>query len=317
MRALRILLFFVATLVHAQEYPSRPIRVILPQSPGSATDVLGRLVVPKLGEALGQPLVVDNRVGAGGLVGADAAAKSPPDGYTLLIGATAWITVVPHTQKNMPYDALADFVPVSLFAVSQNLLVVNPSLAAGSVKELVALMKAKPDQLNMASAGIASSSHLAGVLLTSLAGVRALHVPYKGAGGSVLAVVSGEAHWTFTPMQGPLGQVRAGKLRPLAVGGSSRSPALPDVPTVAEAGIPEYFSATWYGFMVPKGTPRDIVERLNAAMRTTMEGAQIREQILNQGAEAKTNTPAEFAAFVRDEYERMGKVVKLAGLVAE
>jgi tripartite-type tricarboxylate transporter receptor subunit TctC len=317
MRALLFLLLFAVTLAHAQEYPSRPIRVILPQSPGSATDVLGRLVVPKLGEALGQPLVIDNRVGAGGLVGADAAAKSAPDGYTLLIGATAWITVVPHTQKNMPYDALSDFVPVSLFAVSQNLLVVNPSLATASVKELVALMKAKPDQLNMASAGIASSSHLAGLLLTSLAGVRALHVPYKGAGGSVLAVVSGEAHWTFTPMQGPLGQVRAGKLRPLAVGGSSRSPALPDVPTVAEAGIPEYFSGTWYGFMVPKGTPRDIVERLNAATRTTMEGGQMREQILNQGAEAKTNTPAEFAAFVRDEYERMGKVVKLAGLVAE
>jgi tripartite-type tricarboxylate transporter receptor subunit TctC len=317
MRVLVVVLFFITTVLQAQDYPSRPIRVILPQSPGSATDVLTRLVAPKLGEALGQPLVIDNRVGAGGLVGADAAAKSAPDGYTLLIGATAWITVVPHTQKNMPYDAIADFVPVSLFAVSQNLLVVNPSLPAHSLKELIALMKAKPGQLNMASAGVASSSHLAGLLLTSLADVRALHVPYKGAGASVLAVISGEAHWTFTPMQAPLGQVRAGKLRPLAVGGSSHSPALPDVPTVAEAAIPEYFSGTWYGVMVPKGTPRDIVERLNAATRTTLEAGPMREQILNQGAEAKTNTPAEFAAFVRDEYERMEKVVKLAGLVAE
>jgi tripartite-type tricarboxylate transporter receptor subunit TctC len=317
MRALLFLLLFTVTLARGQEYPSRPIRVILPQSPGSATDVLARLVAPKLGEVLGQPLVIDNRAAAGGLVGAEVAAKSPPDGYTVLIGATAWINVAPHTHKNMPYDPLVDFIPVSLFALGQNLLVVNPSLPAHSLKDLIALMKEKPGQLNMASAGVASSSHLAGLLLTSLAEVRALHVPYKGAGASVLAVVSGEAHWTFTPMQGPLGQVRGGKLRPLAVGGVSRSPALPEVPTVAEAGIPEYFSGTWYGLMVPKGTPREIVDRLNAATRTTMELRETREQILNQGAEPKTNTPAEFARFVREEYERVGKAVKLAGLVAE
>jgi tripartite-type tricarboxylate transporter receptor subunit TctC len=317
MRVLIAVLLFSATFLHAQDYPSRPIRVILPQSPGSATDVLARLIAPKLGEVLGQPLVIDNRAAAGGLVGAEVAAKSLPDGYTLLIGATAWITVAPHTHKSMPYDPLVDFLPVSLFALGQNLLVVNPSLPADSLKELIALMKEKPGQLNMASAGVASSSHLAGLLLTSLAEVRVLHVPYKGAGASVLAVVSGEAHWTFTPMQAPLGQVRAGKLRPLAVGGVTRSPALPEVPTVAEAGIPEYFSGTWYGLMVPKGTPREIVVRLNAATRTTMELRETREQILNQGAEPKTNTPAEFARFVREEYERVGKAVKLAGLVAE
>jgi len=291
--------------------------VILPQSPGSATDVLVRLVAPKLGEALGQPLVIDNRAAAGGLLGADIAAKSAPDGYTVLVGATAWITVAPHTHKAMPYDPLVDFLPVSLFAEGQNLLVVTAALPANSLQELIALMKAKPGELNMASAGVASSSHLAGLLLTSLAGVKALHVPYKGAGASVPAVVTGEAHWTFTPMQGPLPHVRAGKLRPLAVGGASRSPALPDVPTVAEAGIPEYFSATWYGFMVPKGTQGAIVERLNGAIRTTMETREVRELILNQGAEPRTNTPAEFARFVRDEYGRIGKVAKLAGIVAE
>jgi tripartite-type tricarboxylate transporter receptor subunit TctC len=315
MRALLLLLCIFTA--QAQDYPSRPIRLILPQQPGSATDVLARLVSVKLGDMLGQPLVIENRIGAGGLVGADAAAKAPPDGYTLLVGATAWITVAPHTYKTMPYDPLTDFLPVSLFAVSQNLLAVNPALPASSVKELVALMKAKPGELNMASAGVASSSHLAGLLFTSLADVRATHVPYKGAGASVLAVVSGEAQWTFTPMQGPLPHVRAGKLRALAVGGTTRSPALPDVPTVAESGIAEYFSGTWYGLMAPKGTPAAIVERLNAATVKTMAVPEMREQIANQGADARTTTPAEFARFVRDEYERMAKVVKLAGLVPE
>jgi tripartite-type tricarboxylate transporter receptor subunit TctC len=185
------------------------------------------------------------------------------------------------------------------------------------VKKLVALMKAKPGELNMASAGVASSSHLAGLLLTSLADARALHVPYKGAGASVLAVISGEAHWTFTPMQGPLPHVRAGKLRALAVGGATRSAALPDVPTVAESGIPEYFSGTWYGVMVPKGTPAAVVERLHAATLKTMAAPEMREQIGNQGADARTSSPAEFTRFVREEYERIAKVVKLAGLVPE
>ena len=310
-------LVLVATAAVSQDYPARPLRVVVPQSPGSATDVLARIVAPRLGETLGQPLVIDNRAGAGGLLGAEAAARAAPDGYTLLIGATSWITVAPHTHKKMPYDPLTDFLPVSLFAVSQNLLAVNPSLHAGSLKELIALMKAKPNELNMASAGVGSSSHLAGLLLTSLADARALHVPYKGAGASVVAVVSGEAHWTFTPMQGPLPHVRAGKLRAIAVGGTTRSPALPEVPTVAEAGIPEYFSGTWYGVMVPKGTPDAIAGTLHGAIVKTLAASELREQILMQGAEPKTNTPAAFARFVRDEYERIGKVVKLAGVTAE
>ena len=315
MRAL--LLALLIGSVHAQDYPSRPIRLIVPQQPGSATDVLARLVAPKLGEALGQPLVVDNRVGAGGVIGADAAAKAAPDGYTMLVGAASWITVAPHSHKNIPYDALNDFVPVSLFTVSQNLLVVTPSLPAKTVQELVELMKQKPGELNMASAGVASSSHLAGLLFTSLADVKATHVPYKGAGASVLAVVTGEAQWTFTPMQGPLPHVRAGKLRALAVGGNARSPAVPDVPTVAESGIPQYFSGTWYGFMLPKGTPHAVVERVHAATVKAMSAPQLREQVANQGAEARTSTPVAFARFVRDEYERLATVVKLAGIAAE
>jgi tripartite-type tricarboxylate transporter receptor subunit TctC len=307
----------VALSVAAQDYPSRPIRLIVPQTPGSATDILARLLAPKLGDVLGQPLVVDNRAGAGGLLGAEAAAKAPADGYTLLVGATSWITVAPHMHKQLGYDPLVDFVPISLFAVSQNLLAVNPALPAASVKELVALMKARPNELHMASAGVGSSSHLAGLLFTTLADVKALHVPYKGAGASVLAVISGEAHWTFTPMQGPLAHVRAGKLRALAVGGNARSPALPEVPTVAEAGIPEYFSGTWYGIMVPKGTAAPLSERLHAAIVTAMSAPELREQIANQGAEPRTNSPAQFSRFVRDEYERIARVVKLAGLTAD
>ena len=317
MKRLLWLIAFAGLHAAAQDYPTRPIRLVVPQTPGSATDVLARLVAPKLGDALGQPLVVDNRAGAGGLLGAETAAKASPDGHTLLVGATSWITVAPHLHKQMPYEPLGDFVPVSLFAVSQNLLAVNPALSAASVKELIALMRAKPAGLNMASAGVGSSSHLAGLLFTSLAGVNALHVPYKGAGASVVAVVSGEAHWTFTPMQGPLPHVRAGKLRALAVGGTSRSPALPDVPTVAEAGMPEYFSGTWYGVMAPKGTSSAVIEHLHAAIVKTMDAPDLREQILNQGAEPRTSSPGEFARFVRDEYERIAKVVKLAGLTAE
>ena len=317
MRYAALVLALFANIAGAQDYPSKPIRLILPQSPGSATDVLARLIAPKMSEALGQPLVIDNRAGAGGIVGAETAAKSPPDGYTVLVGASAWITVSPHTYKKLNYDPLTDLAPVSLFAISQVLLVVNPTLPAGNVRELVALMKAKPDQLNMASAGIGSTSHLAGVLLNSVTDTRALHVPYKGAGGSIGAVVANEAHWTFTPMQGPLGFVRAGRLRALAVGGSSRSSALPDVPTVAESGYPDYELTSWYGWLVPRGTPAAVVDRLHAETVAVMSSPEVREQVMNQGAEPKTTTPAEFSRFIRAEYERIGRVVKTAGVTAE
>jgi tripartite-type tricarboxylate transporter receptor subunit TctC len=317
MRLAAYLLALCAASAAAQDYPSKPIRLILPQSPGSATDVLARLIAPKMSEALGQPLVIDNRAGAGGIVGAEMAAKAPPDGYTVLVGASAWITVSPHTYKKLNYDPLTDLVPVSLFAISQVLLVVNPALPATNVRELVALMKAKPGELNMASAGVGSSSHLAGVLLTTVSDTRALHVPYKGAGGSIGAVVAGEAHWTFTPMQGPLGFVRAGKLRALAVGGTSRSSALPEVPTVAQSGYPDYELASWYGWLVPRGTPAAVIERLHAATVSVMGAPELREQVMNQGAEPKTTPPAEFARFIRAEYERIGRVVKAAGVTAE
>ncbi len=301
----------------AGDYPNKPIRFIIPQTPGAASDVLARILAPRLGDALGQPIVVDNRAGAGGILGADLAAKSLPDGYVVLLGASAWITIAPHTYKKLPYDPLTDLVPVSMYALSQNMLAVHPSLPANSVKELIEMMKAKPDALNMASAGVGSASHLAGLLFTSLAGVSAVHVPYKGAGQSVVAVIAGEAQWTFTPMQGPLPHVRAGKLRALAVGGTTRSAILPDVPTAAEGGLPDYYSASWYGIMVPKGTPSPVIDKLNAAMHAALASQEFKDQIVFQGAEPKASTPAAFGRLVQDEFTRAGKVVKLAGVKVE
>lgn len=299
------------------DYPNRPVRLIIPQQPGAASDVLGRVFAHKFGESLGQSIVIDNRAGAGGIIGAEAAAKSTPDGYTLLLGASAWLTISPHTYKKLAYDALNDFAPVSLFAIGQNLLVVNPSVKASTVKELVALMQEKPNEINMASAGVGSASHLAGLLLNSLTGAKAVHVPYKGAGQSVGALVSGEAHWSFTPLSAPLSHVRSGRLRPIAVGSATRSPTLPDVPTVAESGYPEYNAASWYGILLPKGAPNAIVERVHAAVSKTLAQNEMKEQLINQGAEPKGNTPAEFGQFIRQDFERMAKVVKLAGLKAD
>ena len=301
----------------ASQYPAKPLRLIVPQGPGSSSDIISRIVALKVGELLGQPLVVDNRPGAGGILGADIAAKAAPDGYTLMLGATPWVTMAPYTYRNLSYDPLNDLLPVSLVAISPNLLVVNPSVRATTVKELVELMRAKPDQLNMASAGVGSASHLAGALLNAMAGVSAVHVPYKGAGQSVIAVVSGEAEWTFTPMSGPLPHVRSGKLRPIAVGGAIRSPILPDVPTVAEAGLPGYNSGLWFGIMVPKGTPRPIVDRLNLAVVKAVQSQDMGDQLAAQGADPVSGTPEEYARFIREDYDTIGRVVKSAGIKPE
>ena len=307
-------------LVWAQssaDYPNRPIRIIVPQSPGSAADTLVRVMTPRLSEALGQAIVIDNRAGAGGLIGADAAAKAPPDGYSILLGASAWITIAPHTYKKVTYDAIQDFSPVSLFAIGQSLLVVNPSLPIHNLSDWVSWMRTKPKQSHMASAGFGSASHFAGLLLTTMTGTSAIHVPYKGAGPSVLSVITGESDWTFTPMQGPLAQVRAGKMRAIAVGGSTRSLSLPDVPTVAESGYPDFFAGTWYGLMVPKGTSVAVIDRLNAAVQLVIASPEFKESIILQGAEPKGTSAVEMGKFVRAEYERAGRMVRLAGVTVD
>ena len=268
-------------------------------------------------EQLGQSFILENRLGAGGIIGADTVAKAAPDGYTLLIGATSWITIAPHVYPKLSYDPIKDFSPISLFAVGQNVLAVPANSPYTSLKDLVSQMKAQPNILNMASAGIGSTSHLAGVMLTSLAGVSAVHVPYKGAGPSVMSLLSGESQWVFTPMQGPIALIRSGKLRALAVGGSVRSAILPDVPTVKESDIAGYDMRNWYGLLAPAGTPKAIIDKLNTAIVRAVQTSDIREQFAGQGSEPTTNSASEFTQFIREETARMASVVKTAGVKIE
>ena len=320
-RLIGFFLLLLASFTQAQNvetnYPNKPIRIIIPQSSGSATDTLIRLIAPKLTEQLGQPLILENKLGAGGIIGADYVAKSAPDGHTLLIGATSWITIAPHVYSKLSYDAQKDLAPVSIFAVGQNVLAVAATSPSMNVKDLVASMKINPNSLNMASAGIGSTSHLAGEMLTSMANVSAVHVPYKGAGPSVMSLLSGESQWVFTPMQGPIALIRSGRLRALAVGGNVRSAILPDVPTVKEAGIEGYEMKNWYGLLAPAGTPKAIIDKLNAAIVKVVSTPEIKEQFYAQGSEPTSNSPQEFSQFIREETERMSKVVKKAGIKIE
>ena len=295
-------------------YPNKPIRIIIPQSSGSATDTLIRLLAPKLTEQLGQPIILENKLGAGGIIGADTIAKSAPDGYNLLVGATSWITIAPHLYNKLSYDPQKDLEPISIFAVGQNVLAVSASSSINSVKDLVANMKANPNGLNMASAGIGSTSHLAGEMLTSLTNVSAVHVPYKGAGPSVMSLLSGESQWVFTPLQGPIALIRSGKLRALAVGGNVRSAILPDVPTMRESGVMAYEMRNWYGLLAPRGTPKNIIDKLNSAIVKAVNNPEIKEQFYAQGSEPTSNSPMEFAQFIHDETDRMAKVVTRAGI---
>ncbi len=306
-----------ATSNSAADYPNRPIRYILPNGPGSNADIFTRILAQKLGELFGQQVVVDSRPGAGGMLGIDIAAKSAPDGYTIARGNLPGLAIAPHVYKKMPYDALKDLLPVSLTDSGQNLLAVHTSVAASNVRELIALMKAKPDALAMASPGVASGGHLAGVLFTTMASVRSLHVPYKSAGASIISVVSNESQWTFAPIGAPLPHVRAGRLRALAVGGDKRAPQVPDIPTAAEAGVPGYYSTSWAGVVVPKGTPQAIIAKLNAAIVKVLSAADVKEQFQVQGADASPTTPEEFARFIRADYDRIAKVAKVAGLTAD
>ena len=299
------------------DYPNRPIRYILPGGPGSNADIFTRITAKHLGDELGQQLIVDTRPGAGGMLGISIAAKATPDGYTIARGNLPALAIAPHVYKNMPYDALTDLVPVSLTDKGQNLLCVHPSVPATSVRELIALLRTKPDQYSMASPGVASGGHLAGALFTIMAGVRALHVPYKSAGASILSVVANESQWSFASIGAPLPHVRAGRLRALAVSDLKRAPQLPDIPTAAEAGVPGYQSSGWAGIVVPKGTPQAIVDKLNAAIVKALSKPEVKEQFMTQGAEALPTSAEQFRRFIREEYERIAKVAKVAKLTVD
>ena len=318
MRILPILALFVAMTATAAEWPARPIRLITPQSAGASMDILVRILTPRLAELLGQPVVVDNRGGAGGTIGVELAARAAPDGYTLVMGAPATIIIARHTYRSLPYDPQRDFEPISLIVNAEAVMVVTPSLPAKSVQELIALAKAQPRRLNMASAGIGSSSHLAGILFTSLSGIDTVHVPYKGGGPVSAALIAGEVQWTIVPAAAVATQVRAGRLRALAVSTAKRSPLLPELPTIAEAGVPGYEYNAWNGAFAPRGTPQPVIRAVHAALQKALAEAEIRQQYANQGlAPQGSESPAQFAAFLRADDARIARLVKIAGIQPE
>jgi tripartite-type tricarboxylate transporter receptor subunit TctC len=298
----------------AAEYPVKPIRLIVPFAPGGGTDLTGRAIAQKLTETLGKTVVVDNRPGAGGMIGADIVAKAPADGYTLVLGSPGPLTINPNLQPRMPYDPVKDFAPVSLATISPFMLVVHPSVAATSVKELIALAKQKPDALNYGSAGNGSVSHLSAEQFKALAGVQLTHVPYKGSSPALLDLVSGRLHLIFENLPIVLPHVKSGKVRALAVGTTKRSALVPDFPTMVEAGVPGYESTTAFGILAPAKTPRPIVNRLSSEIAKALQGGDMKESLAARGFEPVGSTPEAYASHLRDELKRYAKVVKLAGL---
>lgn len=303
----------------AQDFPNRPVRMISPNPPSGANDTIGRIIAIKLGEILGQSMVVDNRGGAGGTLGAEIAAQANADGYTLLAASVSTHSFSPALKSRLNYDPVRDFAPISLFAISQNLLVTNPALKAASVQALVTLAKSRPGSLNYASGGTGSTSHYAIALFVHHAGIakQTVHIPYKGGAPSVVATMSGETQFYFGPMASMISQVQAGKLKALAVGGLKRSPTLPDVPTVAEAGIPAYQSFGWFGLMAPAKTPKSIIRKLHAATVTAASAPDIAQKFLQLGVDPVHNTPDEFGRFIVDQLVRYKTAVKELGIQAD
>ncbi|MBM3357637.1 MAG: tripartite tricarboxylate transporter substrate binding protein [Betaproteobacteria bacterium] len=301
----------------AQGYPERPVRVILGVPAGGTPDVLARTVAPGMSELLGQPLVLDNRGGAGGRIGAELASKAAPDGYTLLMTSPGALTIAPHITQGLPYDAIKDFAPVSLIATGPFLLLVHPSVPANTVKELIALDRAAPGKLNYASAGSGTPNHLAMELFKKMAGVSFTHVPYKGAPQAVTDIVGGRINTTMNSIGPVLAHVKAGRLRALGVASPQRSPALPDVPTIAEAGVPGYESGSWMGLLAPAKTPPKILARLNAVAVKAVHTPETRARLEGLGAVPVGDSAREFAARIRREWEQNADIVKTAGVRIE
>ena len=293
----------------AQVYPAKPIRLIVPYPPGGPTDLVGRSIGQKLAEAWGQQVVVENRAGAASAVGTEVAARSAADGYTLLLGTSAGFCINPALGGKLPYDAERDFAPVSLLVINPQILVVHPSLPAHSVKALIALAKSRPGQLNYASVGNASPQHLGMEMLKSMTGIDMVHVPYKGTAPAITDILAGNVSLMFNSMPSVLPQARAGKLRGIAVGSAKRSPAAPDIPTVAEAGVPGFDYVTWYGLFAPSGTSRDILTRLNAQVVKILSDPELSTRFASQGAEPASTSPEQLAQYRRAEFERWRKLI--------
>jgi len=309
---LPVLLFYPVSAT-AQSYPARPIRLIVPFPPGGGTDTMARVIGPKLGEALGQQVVPENRGGAGANIGAEIAAKSPPDGYTLML-ATITNAIGASLYSKLNYDLVRDFATITQLATTPHILVVHPSVPVKSVKEFLALAKAKPGELAYSSSGSGSAAHLAGELFNSLTGVKTTHVPYKGGGPSMIALVGGEVSLAFATMPSAIGYVRSGRLRGIAVTTERRSPSAPELPTIAETGVAGYEAGSWYGLSAPAGTSKEIIARLHAETIKVTGLTDVKERLFNAGFEIVTSNPEQFAAFTRNEIQKWGKIVRAAGL---
>jgi tripartite-type tricarboxylate transporter receptor subunit TctC len=306
------LLMLCGSYAHAQAYPSKPIRIVIPYPPGGGTEIVIRAVSARLSERLGQPVVVDNRGGATGTIGSEAVAHAAPDGYTLLAHTNAGITILPHLNKNLPYDPIKDFAPVTLAASSPYLFVVNPKLPATSVAQLIALAKARPGELNYASSGNGASTHLAGLLFCQMTGVKMVHIPYKGSGPATTELLAGQVQMRFSSIPPVLPHVRSGRLRALATTGAQRFSLLPDLPTVADT-VPGFEVESWYGVFAPARTPVAIIRKLNADFAAALGSPDVKALLATDGSVVVASSPERFGAIIRAEFARWAPVVKESG----
>ena len=308
------------TAGHAQSeagYPSKPIRMIVPSAPGSGPDIMARAIGQKLTEALGQAIVIDDKPGAGGIIGSVAAAKAPPDGYTLIMSNAGAHTVNPGLYAKLPYDPVKDFAPVTLVALAPNILIVHPTLPVRNVKELIALAKAKPGELTFGSGGNGSTAHLSGEMFKSMAGINIVHIPFKGSPAAVIGVIAGQIALAIPNIPPALPHVRSGKLKALAVTTAKRAAGVPDLPTVAESGLPGYEATAWFGVLAPAATPPQIIARLNAAIVKIAHAHEMQERLTAEGADAVGNTPEQFAQIIKNDIAKWAKVVKASGARAD
>jgi tripartite-type tricarboxylate transporter receptor subunit TctC len=312
-----LFLVLVPVLAAAQAWPSKPVHIINPFTAGGPVDLLARAVGQKLGEAWGQPVLVEARSGAAGSIGIEYVAKAPADGYTLLVMPTGNAVVNPHLYAKLPYDTFRDFAPVTLLATVENVLVVHPSVKASAVAELVAVAKANPGKLTFSSPGVGSQAHIAGEMLNSMAGIRTLHVAYKGMAPAMNDLLGGQVSFMFLSMSSALKQVQAGKLRALGVASARRSSAAPDLPTIAEQGLPGFEAVSWYALMAPAGTPADLVEKIASASARALADADVRARLLGMGANPVGGTPAELLAMLKREDAFWGDFIRKAGIRAE
>ena len=316
MRKLALLFASVlaSTAVFAQSYPNHPVKVIVPWPPGQATDIAARMLAQKLQDSLGQPFIIDNRAGAGGSIGTEIAAKSAPDGYTLLAASSGPVSIMPSLQK-LPYDPLKDLTLISLITRNPYALVVNPAFPANNAKEFIALLKANPDKYTFASSGTGATAHLIAELFNSMAQIKARHVPYKGSAPGITDVISGQVSYTLETVASVVGHIRSGRLKSFGVSTARRAAALPEVPPLAEAAdLPDYDIGAWIGYAAPAGTPREVVLRVSGEMQKALQSPELRERLLNAGLDPVSSSPDELPAFMRREQERYAAIIKSANI---